>query len=232
VPIKSREKTLPSSGPQPAARTRGRGALGVGVLLSSPLAIGGVLHGGYGPCGPRAGRAGRNGADRHSSWHHMTMQPKRTPEQSFRARLEGSERGRVYLVLPFDPVKVWGLRTRYHVRGTINGIGVRGVLQRFGKGYFLPLGPVYRRGAGLQLGDAVSVVLMLEGPQRDSVAPDIAGALAAEPDAARFFDGLATFYRKNYLRWIDATKRNPGLRAQRIAELVELMKAGKKMRPH
>lgn len=161
----------------------------------------------------------------------MTMQSKQSPERSFQGRLEGTEKGRVYVVLPFDPEKAWGLRERYHVRGTINGMGVRGALEQFGKGYFLPLGPAYRRGAGLQLGDSVSVVLMPEGPQSEALARDIVAALAAEPAAARFFDGLATFYRKNYLRWIDATKRNPDLRAQRITELVELMKAGKKERP-
>jgi uncharacterized protein YdeI (YjbR/CyaY-like superfamily) len=56
-------------------------------------------------------------------------------------------------------------------------------------------------------------------------------ALGAEPEAARFFDGLASFYRKNYLRWIDATRRSPENRAHRIEELVELMKAGQKQRP-
>jgi uncharacterized protein YdeI (YjbR/CyaY-like superfamily) len=75
------------------------------------------------------------------------------------------------------------------------------------------------------------VKLVPEGPQSETLAADIAGALGAEPDAARFFDGLATFYRKNYLRWIDATKRSPEVRAQRIAELVQLMKAGRKERP-
>jgi Bacteriocin-protection, YdeI or OmpD-Associated/Domain of unknown function (DUF1905) len=160
----------------------------------------------------------------------MTLQSKHTSERSFRATLEGSERGRVYVVLPFDAAQVWGLRPRYHVRGTINGMAVRGALEQFDRGYFLPLGPAYRRGAGLQLGDPVAVVLMPEGPQSGVLAADIAGALAAEPEAARFFDGLATFYRKKYLRWIDATKRSPELRAQRIAEFVELMKTGKKER--
>jgi hypothetical protein len=164
-------------------------------------------------------------------WQHTSMQLKGIVERSFQGRIEGSEKSRAYVVLPFDPVKVWGLRTRYHVRGAINGMGVRGALEQFGRGYFLPLGPAYRRGAGLELGDAVTVVLMPEGPQRNALAADIAGALADQPDAAGFFDGLATFYRKNYLRWIDATKRNPDLRAQRIAEFVELMKAGKKARP-
>jgi hypothetical protein len=159
------------------------------------------------------------------------MRSKHTSERSFQARLEGSEKGRVYVVLPFDVEKVWGLRARYHVRGTMNGMAVRGALEQFSEGYFLPIGPTYRRGAGLQMGDPVTVALKPEGPQSEALAADIAGALAAEPDAARFFDGLATFHRKNYLRWIDATKRSPDLRAQRIAELIESMKAGKKARP-
>ena len=56
-------------------------------------------------------------------------------------------------------------------------------------------------------------------------------ALAASPDAAAFFDSLAQFYRRGYLRWIDATKRRPEQRAERIAEVVKLLKAGVKERP-
>jgi hypothetical protein len=39
---------------------------------------------------------------------------------------------------------------------------------------------------------------------------------------------LAQFYRKGYLRWIDATLRRPELRAERIARMVELLEAGVK----
>jgi uncharacterized protein YdeI (YjbR/CyaY-like superfamily) len=53
-------------------------------------------------------------------------------------------------------------------------------------------------------------------------------AREANPRAAAFFDGLAQFYRRGYLRWIDATKRSPEVRAQRIATLVELLEAGVK----
>jgi hypothetical protein len=109
-------------------------------------------------------------------------------------------------------------------------MGVRGALDKSGRGYFLPMGPAYRRDAGLKPGDLVTVMVVPEGPQSEALAADIAAALAAEPQAARFFDGLATFYRKNYLRWIDATKRSPETRAQRIAELVALMKNGQKER--
>ena len=63
------------------------------------------------------------------------------------------------------------------------------------------------------------------------LADDIASALEANPAAAAFFDTLAQFYRKAYLRWIDATTRRPEVRAARIAEVVELLAAGIKERP-
>jgi uncharacterized protein YdeI (YjbR/CyaY-like superfamily) len=80
-------------------------------------------------------------------------------------------------------------------------------------------------------GDMVTVELSPEGPQRLDLAPDIVAALSAEPEAAAFFDALAQFYRRAYLRWIDATKRRPDERAARIAEVVRLCKAGIKERP-
>jgi hypothetical protein len=72
---------------------------------------------------------------------------------------------------------------------------------------------------------------MPNGPQRNSVAPNVAAALGAELEAARFFDGLASVYGKNYLRWINATRCSPDVRAQRIAELVDLMRTEQKQRP-
>ena len=161
----------------------------------------------------------------------MSVSPHRSREKSFRAKIEGVPKGRAYIALPFNPADVWGPRSRYHITGSINGRAVRGALEQFVRGYFLPLGPAYRRGAGLQLGDPVAVVLAPEGPQHEDLATDIVAALHAQPEAAKFFDGLASFYRKNYLRWIDATRRRPDIRAERIAELVRLLKAGQRQRP-
>lgn len=67
--------------------------------------------------------------------------------------------------------------------------------------------------------------------KRNELAADVTAALQAEPKAAQFFDGLAQFYRKKYLTWIDSTKKSPELRAERIAEMVNLLKAGTKERP-
>jgi hypothetical protein len=155
----------------------------------------------------------------------------RTGPRSFRARIAGVESKRVYIPLPFDPGDAWGTRDKHHVAGTINDCRIRGVLEKSAQGYFLALGPSYRRGAGFKVGDEVSVTLAAEGPQSKSLAPDIAAALAADPEAANFFDSLAQWYRKGYLTWIDATKRSPDVRKQRIAEMIVLLKDRQKERP-
>jgi len=132
--------------------------------------------------------------------------------------------------LPFDPNAVWGAKDRHHITGGVNGCAVRGPLGVNDSGHFLALGAAWRRDNRLAVGDSVHVELRAEGPQMEQLAEDITAALEAEPDALAFFQGLATFYRKGYLRWIDATKKRPEVRAERIAEVIELLKAGQKAR--
>ena len=107
----------------------------------------------------------------------------------------------------------------------------RGAVESINGSPALVLGPAWRRGCGLEAGDRVRVELEPEGPQRRDLAPDLAAALDASPAAAAFWDELAQFYRRAYLRWIDSTTRRPDLRAARIAEVVELLAAGIKERP-
>jgi hypothetical protein len=140
-------------------------------------------------------------------------------------------RRRVLVPVPFEPDDVWGTKPEHHVAGTVIGMGVRAVIEPLGDGAGILLGPAWRRDCGIGPGDAVDVVLAPEGPQRGDLAPDLAAALDAEPEAGAFFDSLAQFYRNAYLRWIDATKRKPEIRAARIAETIGLLKAGVKQRP-
>jgi hypothetical protein len=153
------------------------------------------------------------------------------PSRSFTAIVERDSRGRVFFSLPFDPSEAWGEKARHHVTGTVGDRRVRGPLTGEGTGVRFILSPSWRRDTGVADGDSVRVTLRPEGPQQDTLAPDVAAALAARPEAHRFFDALATFYRTGYLRWVDATKRRPGVRAARIAEMVELLAAGHKQRP-
>jgi bacteriocin resistance YdeI/OmpD-like protein/uncharacterized protein DUF1905 len=138
--------------------------------------------------------------------------------------------GGAFIDLPFDPAEAWGLRERYHVTGTIEGVRFRGSLVAHDEGWVIELGRKSPSAAGLLDGQIASVEIWPEGPQHEELATDIAEALAASPRALIAFQGLATFYRKGWLRWIDATKRRPDIRAARIAEMVRLVEAGRKER--
>jgi len=139
------------------------------------------------------------------------------------------EGSRTYIRVPFNPNEVWGVKQRHHITGSIGGCAVRGSLGSDGTQYFLPLGAAWRRDSGVEAGAEVEVVLAPEGPQADTLAPDILAALDSEVEARAFFESLATFYRNGYVRWIESARR-PETRSARIAEMVSLLKAGKKQR--
>jgi hypothetical protein len=149
--------------------------------------------------------------------------------RSFTAKAESRPRGGIAIKLPFDPSAVWGGKQRHDVTGTVDGQGVRGPLRSVGGEHYLELGPSWCRDCGVTAGAQVVVSLAPEGPQVASLAGDIAAALEAEPDARRFFESLATFSRKGYIRWIEQAKR-PATRDRRIAETVATLKAGKRQR--
>jgi hypothetical protein len=130
--------------------------------------------------------------------------------------------------VPFDPNEVWADKPRHHVGGTINGRRIRGVIERHDQLWGLLLGKMWLDGSAVVAGDEVELDLEPEGPQRSDLPSDVAAALAANPPAGQFFDGLAQFYRRGYLRWIDATKRDPAERVRRIAQTIDLLAAGVK----
>lgn len=136
---------------------------------------------------------------------------------------------RVFVPIPFDPNDAWGVKQRHHIRGTVNGCTVRGSLGSDGTQYFLLLSASWRRDNGLAPGDEVEVELWPEGPQTDNLAADIVEALESDPLSLEFFESLATFYRNNYIRWIESAKR-PETRAGRIKEMMELLKARQKQK--
>jgi hypothetical protein len=140
-------------------------------------------------------------------------------------------RGHAVITIPFDPDEAWGAKAVHHVNGTVNGCRVRVTIAPGDSGWAFTLNPSRMRGTGVEAGSDAIVELAPEGPQRGELADDIAAALAANPAAGAFFDTLAQFYRKGYLRYIDATTRRPDVRVARIAEVVGLLADGIKERP-
>ena len=162
---------------------------------------------------------------------YRVWQPGHVEAMEFQTIVVSRGRDRVMVPIPFDPDQVWGVKARHHVTGTVNSMRVRAVIEAVDDGLGFVLGPAWRRDCGIEPGQEVSVQLVPEGPQRDDLPADLAEALDANPVAGQFFDSLAQFYRKGYLTWIDATRRNPERRAERIGIVVQALADGKKTRP-
>lgn len=154
------------------------------------------------------------------------MQPRR-----YTTTVEDGGRGRIVIPVPFDPDAVWAVKAVHHVTGTVGGVGLRATVDSDGGRRVLVMGPAWGRDRHVVAGQLVDVVLAPEGPQRGELAEDLAAALEANPAAGAFFDSLAQFYTRAYLRWIDGTRRRPEERARRIAHVVELLERGVKQRP-
>jgi hypothetical protein len=150
-------------------------------------------------------------------------------EQRYAATLV-TERGRVFVPVPFNPDANWGFKVEHHVRGTINEMDVRGVLEPLDDGRGLVLGPVWRRDRHLESGAAVEVMLEPEGHSATTLPTTSRrrwlGIRLQEHSSTR-----SQFYRRAHLRYIDAIKRRPDERTARIAEVVGIVAAGVKERP-
>jgi hypothetical protein len=150
--------------------------------------------------------------------------------RAFTAALRAAKTGGFDIDLPFDANEAWGVKTVHHIAGTLSGVKVRGPLSLEDGNYRLKLGKAWRRDCRFEPGDEVSVMMWAEGPQANALPDDLAAALEASPAASAFWHGLATFYRKAYLAWVNGASRRPALRAQRVRELVRLLTDGKKQR--
>lgn len=150
--------------------------------------------------------------------------------QRFRVSVTADPRGHGVIAIPFDPDEAWGSKAVHRVNGTVNGCRVRLMIAPGDSGWAFTLNAGRMAGIGIAVGSDVLVELAPEGPQRADLADDVSAALAANPAAGAFFDTLAQFYTRAYLRYINATTRRPDVRAARIAEVVGLLANGVKER--
>jgi uncharacterized protein YdeI (YjbR/CyaY-like superfamily) len=84
-----------------------------------------------------------------------------------------------------------------------------------------------RAAAGIRAGDEIDVVIALDIAPREVVVPDdLAAALAAAPEARRFYDGLNYSDRKAHVALVESAK-TPETRQRRIQRAVEKFIEGK-----
>jgi Bacteriocin-protection, YdeI or OmpD-Associated/Domain of unknown function (DUF1905) len=144
----------------------------------------------------------------------------------FEVELEAEGSG-VFYQVPLDVPAVFG-KARAPVRGTINGQLFRSTVAVYGGRYYLPVNRALRDAAGVAAGDAVVIELEADDEPRTVDPPaDLAGALAADPEAKAAFDGLSYTHQREYAEWVAEAKRE-ATRRRRVEQAVQMVKDGRR----
>jgi hypothetical protein len=146
----------------------------------------------------------------------------------FHATIELEGRTATGFRVPSEAVAQLGRGKRPRVTVTINGYSYRSTVAAYGDLFMLPLAAEHREAAGVAAGDEIEVDLELdEAPREVTVPPDLEAALAGEPEARAFFDGLSYSNRRWFVLSVEGAK-TPETRQRRVAKAVEMLREGRR----
>jgi hypothetical protein len=129
--------------------------------------------------------------------------------------------------IPDADVAALGGGGRPKVKVTMQGYEFRSSIARMGGEYWLGVSAERRSAAGVQAGDLVELEIELDQAERTVDVPDdLAAALAAEPAAQAFFDGLSVSDRKWHVLQVEGAK-TAETRARRIGKSVQMLAEGR-----
>jgi hypothetical protein len=131
--------------------------------------------------------------------------------------------------VPADVVEALGQgKKRPAVTVTINGYAYRSTVAAYGDVFMLPLAAEHREAAGVAAGDEIEVDLELDTAPREVVLPeDLAAALADEPEARTFYDGLSYTNKRWFALSVEGAK-TPETRQRRVTKAVEMLREGRR----
>lgn len=147
----------------------------------------------------------------------------------FQAKIQGKEAGVVAAITPpVDVVEYFGTRGRVPIRGTINGFAFRSSLMPMGGCHMMPVNQALCKGAGVQPGDLVDVVMERDSEERTvEVPPELKKQLAKSKKAQERWDRLAFTHKKEMANSITGAKQEE-TRKRRLAKVVQVLKSGEK----
>jgi hypothetical protein len=152
------------------------------------------------------------------------------PGASFRTVVLLGGKTATGLRVPPEVVTGLGAGKKPAVRVTIAGHTYRSTVAVMGGEFMIPLSAENRAAAGVAAGDEVEVGVELDTEPREVAVPaDFAEALAARPEAQRFFDGLSYSQRRWFVLGIEEAK-TPATRERRVAKAVAQLAEGKGQR--
>ncbi len=131
------------------------------------------------------------------------------------------------LPVPEEVVASLGGGKRVAVTVTINGYAYRTTVAPYNGAYMLPLSAENRSGAGVAAGEQVTVDIEVDSAPREVTVPaDLAAALAADPVASAFFEGLSYTNKRQLTEAIEAAKK-PATRTARLEKTLAQLREGR-----
>jgi Domain of unknown function (DUF1905)/Bacteriocin-protection, YdeI or OmpD-Associated len=147
--------------------------------------------------------------------------------KEFRAKLNGDESRKdasASFTLPFDTRDVWG-RAKVPVKVSINGYTWRSTVGNRGGIQYIVVNAEARRGAGVQAGDFVTIVLEPDAEKREIKVP-IPLQRALGTKLTQKLNGLSFTHKKEFIVWYSDAKRDD-TRARRVQKMKQMLSAGK-----
>jgi hypothetical protein len=151
------------------------------------------------------------------------------PEKhTFTGRIQNAGGGGGFVEIPFDVEEAFG-SGRPKVKALIEGVPYRGTMVRMGgEHHMLIVLKKIREQIGRTFGDEVKVIVEPDTePRRVTVLPDLRKELKKNKDARDFFNKLSYTHQREYVRWIEETKREE-TRASRVVKTIEMLKKDKR----
>ena len=145
----------------------------------------------------------------------------------FRATIQLNGKSATGIQVPEDVLTALGAGKRPPINVTINGYTYRTSVGSLGGVSMIPVSAEVRQRAGVAAGAEVDVDIELDTQPREvSVPADFADALAAVPDAQRFFEGLSYSEKRRLVTPIEDAK-TPETRTRRISTTITKLREGK-----
>ena len=145
----------------------------------------------------------------------------------FRTIVELNGKTATGMRVPQEVVRALDAGKRPPVYVTLNGYTYRSTVAAYGEDFYLPVAKEVRAAAGVAAGDEVEVDVVLDTEPREVIVPpDFAAAIAADAEAARFFERLSYSNRRRFVMGVEEA-RTPETRQRRIARSVAMLHEGR-----
>ena len=145
------------------------------------------------------------------------------PSVTFTATLETNGKTATGIEVPESAVEQLGKGKKPPVTVTIGSHSYPSTVAVMGGRFMLPVSAENRAKAGLTAGDEVEVTLVLDdAPRQVEVPKDLADALATDPVAKAFFDGLSFSLQRYHVEQVTGAK-TAETRQRRIEKSLSLL---------